>query len=319
MIVSNALVDVGGKAFEQLEFSDRVIELAIGWRHLVVATTRHIYSYHVDAFSTPNIFDIKGGAAIHLIHVAERFFVVVGAAAVGIRVYSYEGRELCAVKVQCVGDVDHVRPLLLTDPAEQQVPGLQTEYIKANSLAISPDAMAIVDRAKAGKSILFLDVSTGAPLSKPIACAEPAVTISLSQCGLPSDRKIAWVDANADLWISAIHNARPVKLGTLASSVQWNTDNDSLAAVIDTRLRVWHYPNVIFVDRYRWSTRARERSRDDDPWPGIWWSRPPRRSRKGSVAIRNWWSSPALAARFVAGTAHWWPLARRRTRRCCSP
>ncbi|XXQ38186.1 WD domain, G-beta repeat [Plasmodiophora brassicae] len=227
VIVSNALVDVGGKAFEQLEFSDRVIELAIGWRHLVVATTRHIYSYHVDAFSTPNIFDIKGGAAIHLIHVAERFFVVVGAAAVGIRVYSYEGRELCAVKV----------------------PGLQTEYIKANSLAISPDAMAIVDRAKAGKSILFLDVSTGAPLSKPIACAEPAVTISLSQCGLPSDRKIAWVDANADLWISAIHNARPVKLGTLASSVQWNTDNDSLAAVIDTRLRVWHYPNVIFVDR----------------------------------------------------------------------
>ena len=39
------------------------------------------------------------------------------------------------------------------------------------------------------------------------------------------------------------------KLGTMVDSVRWNDTTDMLAAMIDQRLVVWYYPNVVYVDK----------------------------------------------------------------------
>lgn len=41
----------------------------------------------------------------------------------------------------------------------------------------------------------------------------------------------------------------PFKLGTMCDSALWNSDTDMLSAVMDGKLVVWYYPNVVFVDR----------------------------------------------------------------------
>ena len=93
-------------------------------------------------------------------------------------------------------------------------------------------------------------MSTGSELCQPVASDYPIMKVSLSQLGLASDRKIAWIDANADLWITLIYGEQvPIKIATLACSVQWNPDSDALACITDAQLRLWYYPNVIFIDK----------------------------------------------------------------------
>jgi intraflagellar transport protein 80 len=45
---------------EELEFGTRVIEMNIGYEHLVVATVASCYVYPLKSLSTPHIFDLKG-------------------------------------------------------------------------------------------------------------------------------------------------------------------------------------------------------------------------------------------------------------------
>ena len=39
------------------------------------------------------------------------------------------------------------------------------------------------------------------------------------------------------------------KLGTMCDSAAWHSEADMLAAVIDGKLMVWYYSNVVFIDR----------------------------------------------------------------------
>jgi len=41
----------------------------------------------------------------------------------------------------------------------------------------------------------------------------------------------------------------PIKLGTMCDSAAWNSETDMLAALVDGKLMVWFYPNVLFIDR----------------------------------------------------------------------
>ena len=51
---------------EELEFGDRIIEMSIGFDHLVVATARQCYIYSLQNLSTPHIFDLKGSVSLIL-------------------------------------------------------------------------------------------------------------------------------------------------------------------------------------------------------------------------------------------------------------
>ena len=87
-----ALRNVTNDTWEQLEFRDRIIQTALGYGHLVVATTSQCYVYTTRNWNTPIIFDLKEGS-VSLILLAERHFLLVESTS--ILLYSYEGRLLC--------------------------------------------------------------------------------------------------------------------------------------------------------------------------------------------------------------------------------
>ena len=83
-----ALRNVTNDAWEQLEFRDRIIQLSLGYNHLVVATTSQCYVYTTRNWNTPTIFELKDGS-VSLIVQAEKHFLLVESNS--IHLYSYEG------------------------------------------------------------------------------------------------------------------------------------------------------------------------------------------------------------------------------------
>jgi intraflagellar transport protein 80 len=79
-----AVQDVGSDTKEVLEFArDRVVEMALGHGHLVVATATQCFIYAVTNWNTPHIFDLRG--AVSLLALAPRHFLTVDALA-GVQV-----------------------------------------------------------------------------------------------------------------------------------------------------------------------------------------------------------------------------------------
>ena len=83
-----ALRNVTNDAWEQLEFRDRIIQLSLGYNHLVVATTSQCYVYTTRNWNTPTIFELKDGS-VSLIVQSEKHFLLVESNS--IHLYSYEG------------------------------------------------------------------------------------------------------------------------------------------------------------------------------------------------------------------------------------
>lgn len=66
---------------------------------------------------------------------------------------------------------------------------------------------------------------------------------------MASERKMAFVDTNRDLFISMVHKPGIQKISSIVDSFKWNDGNDMLACISDGRLLTWFYPNAIYVDR----------------------------------------------------------------------
>ena len=93
-----ALRNVTNDAWEQLEFRDRIIQLSLGYNHLVVATTSQCYVYTTRNWNTPTIFELKDGS-VSLIVQAEKHFLLVESNS--IHLYSYEGKESRGLEQDC--------------------------------------------------------------------------------------------------------------------------------------------------------------------------------------------------------------------------
>eukprot|EP00953_Heterococcus_sp_UTEX-ZZ885_P001688 1436-Heterococcus_DN1.PRE.2 len=92
-----AVQDVGSDTKEVLDFArDRVVEMALGHGHLVVATATQCFIYAVTNWNTPHIFDLRG--AVSLIALAPRHFLTVDALA-GVQVWSYDGRPISSPRL----------------------------------------------------------------------------------------------------------------------------------------------------------------------------------------------------------------------------
>jgi intraflagellar transport protein 80 len=216
--------DVLSDSEEELELNDRVIELAMGFGHLVVATAKQCLIYSVNNWNTPHIFDLK--EPVSLIKLAPRHFATVDKLN-GVQVYAYEGRQL-----------SHLKFL-----------GLRPEFVSHRTLAISNDAAACVERS-APKVVRYLDCASGKPSAKDFTHTLDVEEVALSQLGHAFERKICIVDRNRDLYLSIVGDRPdPVKLATMVDSVRWNDDNDSLLAIADGKLLVWLFPHAAFIDR----------------------------------------------------------------------
>lgn len=208
---------------EELDFRDRVTNMSLGYGALVVTTSSQCYVYQETNWSTPHIEDLKEPPT--LIVQSPNHFALVDAN--GILIITYEGRRLASVKFA----------------------GLRSEVLNDHTLTICRDAMCLVDPAHP-RQIRVFDVYTGRPLGQNITHKVDLVRISLNQHGMGSDRKIAILDKNKDLYlVKAMQADRTEKLGAMVDSFMWNTSTDMLVALIDDKLVVFIYPTVVFVDK----------------------------------------------------------------------
>ncbi|KAM6065174.1 intraflagellar transport protein 80 homolog isoform 2-T5 [Theristicus caerulescens] len=225
MEVHNVIND----AVDLLEFRDRVIKASLNYGHLVVSTSLQCYVFSTKNWNTPLIFDLKEGT-VSLILQAERHFLLVDGG--GLYLYSYEGR-------------------LISSP---KFPGMRTDILNAQTVSLSNDILAVKDKADE-KVIYIFEALSGKPLGdgKPLTHKTEIVEIALDQKGLTSERKIAFIDKNRDLYITSVKRfgkeQKIVKIGTMVQTLAWNDMSNILCGIQDTRLTVWYYPNTVYVDK----------------------------------------------------------------------
>ncbi|XP_054649376.1 intraflagellar transport protein 80 homolog [Dunckerocampus dactyliophorus] len=225
MQVRNVMND----AVDMLEFRDRVIKASLAFGHLVVATSLQCYIYNTKNWNTPLIFDLKEGT-VSLILQAERHALLVDGA--GLYIFSYEGR-------------------LISSP---KFPGMRADILNAQCVSLSNDTVAIRDKSDE-KVILLFDALTGKPLGdgKSLTHKMEVVEIALDQCGPSTERKIALIDKNRDLYLTSVRylgrEPKICKIGSMIHSMAWNNAANILCGVQDNQFTVWYYPNTVFIDK----------------------------------------------------------------------
>uniref|UniRef100_A0A3B4VQV3 Intraflagellar transport 80 homolog (Chlamydomonas) n=1 Tax=Seriola dumerili TaxID=41447 RepID=A0A3B4VQV3_SERDU len=223
MQVRNVMND----AVDVLEFRDRVIKASLAYGHLVVATSLQCYVYK--NWNTPLIFDLKEGT-VSLILQAEKHFLLVDGA--GLYTFSYEGR-------------------LISSP---KFPGMRADILNAQGVSLSNDTIAIRDKSDE-KVILLFDALTGKALGdgKPLTHKLEVVEIALDQCGPSTERKIALIDKNRDLYLTSVRHLgrepKISKIGSMVHSMAWNDAANILCGIQDNQFTVWYYPSTVFTDK----------------------------------------------------------------------
>ena len=207
-------VSVGASPPEVVDFRDRVVKMALGHGHLVVATTSQCCVFQCGAGgfqNVPTLFDLKD--PVGLILLGERHFLLVDPFA-GVRVFTYDGRHVCSPKFQ----------------------GLQPEFLTGGLVALADDAVAIVESAGRSKVRLF-DLPRGRPLGRDIEHTTEIVEVRLNCAGTLEDRRVAFRDRNKDLFLAPVAGTgATVKLATMVDSLAWHAQSSMLAAVADRQV-----------------------------------------------------------------------------------
>jgi intraflagellar transport protein 80 len=200
--------------------------MSLGYGHLIVVTATQCFIYNVQNWNTPHIFDLRDITS--LLIQAEKHFAIVDNFS-GIQIFTYEGRNT----------------------SNPRFSGLRPEFLNKQNISLSKDFVAVIDRSDSRLARLF-DIATGRALQHPVKHMMEIVELSLCNYGQGSDRKIAIIDRNRDLYVSTVSaTSKPdlVKLQTQVDSVCWNDKSDVLAALSDGKLITWYYPSVLYVDR----------------------------------------------------------------------
>jgi intraflagellar transport protein 80 len=136
--------------------------------------------------------------------------------------------------------------------AQIKWPGMQTEMLNSRTTTLSDDMLAFIDQMDRSL-IRVYDPLSGKPLQD-IRLKAEAVQISLSQTEAagPGERMLAIVDRNGDLYLVMVRRVgrleHPKKLGMMIQSLIWHHEAPLLAVVRDSKLRVFYFPQVLFVD-----------------------------------------------------------------------
>lgn len=209
-----------------LEMRDRVIKMSLGYNYLIIVTSTQCLIYTSTNFNTPAIFELRN-PSVSFVQQCETCFALVDGSSV--LVYNYEGRQVSVLKLP------------------NQV---QTYMLNNFTLSISPDVVAVKD-GKDERMVHLFDTNTGRIVdnNSTITHSNQVVEVSLSQCGDVSERYVALIDKNRDVYVIPVRStSRIKKLAAMVQSVQWNQDCNMLCGLRDNKLLVWTYPKTLFVD-----------------------------------------------------------------------
>lgn len=219
--------DTTNDTYENLEFNrSRVVDVALGYGHLIVSTSAQCYIYSTSNWNTPYIFD--SNSTVSLILLCAKSFLVVSPG--NIVLYAYDGRKI----------------------SQPKFAGLRTEFLSSSSISLSPDIVAIIDSSNK-KMIRTFDTATGRPCAVPnIEHKAEVVFVALNQTMAPSSvRQLVVVDTYRELHLYRVNNDKNYghKLRTHVDTVAWHDTSEILVAVADGRLVTWAYPQVMWIDR----------------------------------------------------------------------
>eukprot|EP00796_Vickermania_ingenoplastis_P004139 gene4139-2981_t len=219
------LHNVANDTSNELKQRDKVIKMSMGYGYIVVCTSTTCCCYNLQRINTPVQFDLRD--AVIALQLSSKQFLLADCHQ-GVQVYSYEGRQISVCRMQVA---------------------LRPEMMAEDLLSISPDTVAMRNPANP-RAILFFDCMTGKPIEEAtITHNLDIISVALSQPGSSFQRKVAYVDRNRDMFLSIVHhNQFKQKISTMVSSLLWHDTNETLAAIADTRLTVWYYPSILFLD-----------------------------------------------------------------------
>ncbi|XP_045512277.1 intraflagellar transport protein 80 homolog isoform X1 [Pieris brassicae] len=210
---------------DQLDYPDRVIQIALGFNHLVIATVKQCFIHKLTSWNTPVTFDLKEGS-ISMILLAERCICVVERA--GVSVYSYMGRLLASPRIP--------RP----------------ETIGQATISLGPDTLAVIDHADR-KLIQVFDLPTGLIVRSSTDNTVTKLThkmtvscIALSQTGPLNERQLALLDYNRDLYVVTVKETKPkmFKLGPQVLSITWSSETELLVGLRANSVVAWCCPRA---------------------------------------------------------------------------
>eukprot|EP00826_Nyctotherus_ovalis_P052873 TRINITY_DN6785_c0_g1_i1.p1 TRINITY_DN6785_c0_g1~~TRINITY_DN6785_c0_g1_i1.p1 ORF type:complete len:450 (+),score=165.02 TRINITY_DN6785_c0_g1_i1:804-2153(+) len=208
---------------DDLDFKDRVVNMSLGFNYLVAATTTQCSIYSITNWESPATFDIKD--IVTLIIQGSKHFCLLDRSN-GIMIYNYSGTLASSPKYS----------------------GLRIEFLNRRFITLGPDVISILDTSNP-KIIRSFDIATGKATATNIEHGLEITDIVLNHTENSSERKIAFVDVNKDLFISPVHKPAVVKISTMVDSFMWNEHNDTLACFADSKLVLWLFPNGVYVDK----------------------------------------------------------------------
>ncbi|PBC33240.1 Intraflagellar transport protein [Apis cerana cerana] len=221
--------DVGNETREELEISDRVVQLEFGFDYLVVITPAQCHVYSVVNWNTPAIFDLKN-TSVSAILLAEKHFLLIEWNTVSL--YSYQGRLLGTPKWK----------------------GMTQERLYSPCISICSDTLVI--RSQNNEKLLHvLEMAYNKPIteSQTYTHLQNITRVALNHIGSVIDRQVALIDINKDLFLVSIRTTgfgRICKIAAMAQDIAWATDANVLAAMLDATLSVWLCPNCVhYSDR----------------------------------------------------------------------
>jgi len=209
-----------------LEMRDRVIKMSLGFDHLVIVTTSQCLIYTSTNFNTPSIFELRN-PSVSFLQQCESCFALIDVSAVLI--YSYEGRQISVLKL----------------PSQ-----VHTYMLNNSTFSISKDVCAVKD-GKDERLVHFFDTTSGRLVDNisTFSHSIQVVQLSLSQCGHASERYLAVIDKNRDLYLVPVKTPTlGKKLAAMIQCVRWNQQFNMLCGLRDNKLLVWLYPKTLFVD-----------------------------------------------------------------------
>uniref|UniRef100_A0A0N5A873 Intraflagellar transport protein 80 homolog n=1 Tax=Syphacia muris TaxID=451379 RepID=A0A0N5A873_9BILA len=224
--VRDVVSDVGQ---EKLETKDRITKIALGFHHLVVATTKQCYIFSSDNWNTPIINDLKE-YSVTLILLCEQYFLLVDGSLV--QIWTYEGRVQCILKIPN---------------------NIQGDSLNAATTALSNDTVALRDRID--RSLLrFYETINGQNAGDgDFKHSTDIIEITLEQHKTCMEQHLAFIDKTNSCYLLKIstygRTERLRKLGTTIIAIRFNDSTNMLSGLQEDRLIIWGYPVMAFVDK----------------------------------------------------------------------
>ncbi|CCW71527.1 unnamed protein product [Phytomonas sp. Hart1] len=208
---------------EKLELRDKVIKLDIGYEHIIVCTTTYCACYPVKRLHASVQFDL--GDSVVTLKLAPSLFLLADCNQ-GIQLHSYEGRMICALRLQTA---------------------LKPENMASDLISLSNDTVAMRDPVDHTR-LFFFSTANGKQLDEFMVTHQvDIVSVHLSLFGLAHDRKVAFVDRNRDLFLGLVqHKVSMQKISTMVSSVVWHEIHETLVAIADGHLTTFYCPCMYF-------------------------------------------------------------------------